>query len=568
MNELTDQQLLRDYAEHHSETAFTTLVRRHIDLVHSAAFRLTVEAHSAQDVTQAVFVALAQNADRLAQHPVLSGWLHTTARNLAAKYVRTAVRRQNHEQEAVAMNELLATASETSWKTIAPQLDAALGELTEPDRDAVLLRYFEKKSAQEMAALLGISDEAAQKRVSRAVEKLRELFAKRGVTVGAGGLVVVISANAVQAAPVGLAVTISAAIAGTVVTTSTVLAATTKTIAMTALQKTLVTATVAVLAGAGIYEARQASQLREQNQTLQQERAPLAEQNQQLQRERDDATQHVAEMTGPEGTKIDNSELLRLRGEVGRLRRESTEAKTPITRDQVESRYKNAQELARRGDSAAALKEFLWCFDEGMQKISGYTGVRTSFLLSSIAKLGDEYPVALTALRERRDKAAQQMLNSANDSDAATDFAAINRAVNEDQITLTMFDQLPTEDPRRQTLASVAYDQLIEAQRYEDAILGRPYAKLSTTFELMAKERPLPANTPNAEMIRNAQRKSLINLTARNVEALAGAGEIEHARTLAQRLLGTDNSPATKALLQQHVVRAGQAGLLDNMPNP
>ena len=321
MNELTDQQLLRDYAEHHSETAFTTLVRRHIDLVHSAAFRLTGEAHSAQDVTQAVFVALAQNADRLAQHPVLSGWLHTTARNLAAKNVRAAVRRQNHEQEAVAMNELLANASETSWETIAPQLDAALGELSEPDRDAVLLRYFEKKSAQEMAGVLGISDEAAQKRVSRAVEKLRELFAKRGVTVGAGGLVVVISANAVQAAPVGLAVTISAAaIATTAVTTSSLIAAT-KTIAMTTLQKTVITAALVAAVGAGIFEARQAAHLREQNQTLQQSQAPLAEQIMQMKSERDEATNRLASMR-EEIAKIksNNNELLKLRGEVTRLR--------------------------------------------------------------------------------------------------------------------------------------------------------------------------------------------------------------------------------------------------------
>ena len=92
MNDLTDQQLLRDYAERRSETAFAELVRRHIDLVHSAAFRMTGETQSAKDVTQAVFAALAQNAARLTRHPVLSGWLHTTARNLAAKTGKNQVR--------------------------------------------------------------------------------------------------------------------------------------------------------------------------------------------------------------------------------------------------------------------------------------------------------------------------------------------------------------------------------------------------------------------------------------------------------------------------------------------
>jgi hypothetical protein len=101
--------------------------------------------------------------------------------------------------------------SEAAWEEIAPHLDAALADLSEPNRDAVLLRYFENKPAQEMATILGISAEAAQKRVSRAVERLREHFAKRGVTAGAAGLVGVIFTNAVQAAPAGLAATITSA---------------------------------------------------------------------------------------------------------------------------------------------------------------------------------------------------------------------------------------------------------------------------------------------------------------------------------------------------------------------
>jgi hypothetical protein len=107
------------------------------------------------------------------------------------------------------MNELLANEPDAEWKTIAPHLDIALGELSEPDRDALLLRYFERKSAREMALRLNVSEEAAQKRVNRAVERLREFFSKRNVTVGASGLAVLISTNAVQAAPIGLLATIS-----------------------------------------------------------------------------------------------------------------------------------------------------------------------------------------------------------------------------------------------------------------------------------------------------------------------------------------------------------------------
>ncbi len=322
MNAQTDQQLLQDYAGSHSEPAFAELVRRHIDFVFSAALRMVYDSHQAEDVTQSVFVALAQNAPQLAHHPVLSGWLHRTTQNLAANAVRTNVRRQTREQEAVAMNELLSAEPDANWENIAPHLDAALGELSEPDRDAVLLRYFERKSAHEMAQTLGISDEAAQKRVNRAVERLREFFAKRGVTVGASGLIVVISANAVQAAPVGLAVTIStaAALAGATFAAAATTTAI-KTIAMTTLQKTIVTATVAILAGAGIYEARQASQQREQNQMLQQQQAGLAEQTKQLQSERDHAIRQLDSLRDDiDRLNSNNTELLKLRAEVTRLR--------------------------------------------------------------------------------------------------------------------------------------------------------------------------------------------------------------------------------------------------------
>ena len=311
---------MRDYAGSHSEAAFAELVRRHIDLVYSAALRMVCDSHQAEDVTQGVFVALAQNARQLTDHPVLSGWLHRTTQNLAANAVRTNVRRQTREQEAAAMNELLS--AEARWEQIEPELDAALGELDEADRDALLLRYFEKKSAQEMAKRLGISAEAAQKRVSRAVERLREFFAKRGVTVGTGALAVVITANAVHAAPAGLAATISvaAALTGAGISTSTIIT-TTKTIAMTTFQKTVVAATVAVLAGTGIYEFHQNSKLRDQIQTLQQQQAPLAGQMQQLQRERDEATKNLAAAQREIGqARGDHDELLRLRGQVAATR--------------------------------------------------------------------------------------------------------------------------------------------------------------------------------------------------------------------------------------------------------
>ncbi len=324
---------MRDYAERRSEAAFAELVRRHVDLVHSAAGRLTGDAHSAADVTQAVFLALAQNAARLSRHPVLSGWLHTTARNLAAKTVRSAARRQFREQEAAAMNLTSANENEPLWEDVAPHLDAALGELNDAERDAILLRYFEKKSAPEIAALIGTSTAAAQKRVTRAVERLRESFCRRGVAIGAGGLALVIGAHAVQAAPAGFAAAISTATLAASAVPASTLIATTKVIAMTTLQKTIVTASLALLAGAGIYEARQAQQLRTQNLALEQQQTPKTEPIQPLPTAGDDPANGLASLREENARlRTNQDELLKLRGEVAALRTQANDAERKATK--------------------------------------------------------------------------------------------------------------------------------------------------------------------------------------------------------------------------------------------
>ncbi len=258
MSTKSDAQLLREYAGSRSEAAFAELVRRHLDLVYSAALRITGDAHLAKDVSQGVFVALAKDAGKLAAHPVLSGWLHATTRNIAAQTIRTEARRRKREQQAAAMND--SSETHAAWDEIAPHLDAALSELAASDRDAVLLRYFENQSAKDMAAVLGISAEAAQKRVNRGLEKLRDNFAKRGITAGAAGLTGAISANAVQAAPAGLAAMISStAFAGTAG-----IILTTKTLAMTALQKSLVAAAISFSLGVAVFQSNRAAKLDEE----------------------------------------------------------------------------------------------------------------------------------------------------------------------------------------------------------------------------------------------------------------------------------------------------------------
>src|SRR3989440_7738958 len=148
----TDAELMQAYAQDRSESAFTELVQRHIDLVYSAALR---EAHGdasqAEDNTQAVFVELARRASSLVRHPALAGWLYTCVRRMTANVRRSEDRRQRREQEAQTMNELSTSdPSESVWQQVQPVLDDAMHELSEVDRTAVVLRFFEDRSLKEV----------------------------------------------------------------------------------------------------------------------------------------------------------------------------------------------------------------------------------------------------------------------------------------------------------------------------------------------------------------------------------------------------------------------------------
>ncbi len=237
----SDLDLLRQFARENSQDAFAEIVRRHLNLVYSAALRQVRSPQLAEEVAQSVFADLARGAGKISgtgDPPVrsLTPWLYAVTRRTAIDAIRKESRRQLREQIAVEMNNMNATAND--WTQIGPLLDDAMAALDETDRSAILLRYFENKNLREVGEALGASEDAAQKRVSRAVERLREFFSKRNVTIGAGGLAVLISANAVQSAPIGLAAAISTAavFAGTAVHTSTVIAAT-KAIAMTTTPK-------------------------------------------------------------------------------------------------------------------------------------------------------------------------------------------------------------------------------------------------------------------------------------------------------------------------------------------
>ena len=343
----SDLDLLGQFARGKSQDAFTALVNRHVNLVYSAALRQVRSPQLAEEVAQSVFADLARDARKLSGtgfQPVhsLTPWLYAVTRRTAIDVIRKESRRQLREKIAVEMNAMNAQnhlphfakcGNDSAWPDIEPVLDDAMAALDETDRSAILLRYFENKNLREVGESLKISDDAAQKRVSRAVEQLREFFSKRNVTIGASGLVVVISANAVQSAPIGLALTIAntSLAAGTTLTFMKIATATKMKLAFNAI---IVAGAVTAL----VIQQQNQTKLRGENELLRQQIAQLQADNSSL-------SNRIAEIG--EAKKLSESqftELLKLRGEIGFLRRqldESTQENRKLQNVRVQMRSLN-----------------------------------------------------------------------------------------------------------------------------------------------------------------------------------------------------------------------------------
>jgi RNA polymerase sigma factor (sigma-70 family) len=206
-----DADLLRRYAEDRSEADFTAWVQRRFDLVYSAALRqLQGDHHRAREVAQVVFVDAARKAGKLARHPALVGWLYTSTHFAVQKLIRSESRRQVREGAALALADLGAAPAEPGWRDLRPLLDTEMLALGAGDRQALLLRFFEQRPLADIGSELRLTENAARMRVDRALEKLRQRLARRGVTSTAAALAAGQAGHAVTAAPAGL----SAAVAG------------------------------------------------------------------------------------------------------------------------------------------------------------------------------------------------------------------------------------------------------------------------------------------------------------------------------------------------------------------
>jgi RNA polymerase sigma factor (sigma-70 family) len=408
----------------------------------------------AAEVAQCVFIGLAQGARalcrRLAEDASLAGWLCGSARNVSLNLRRDEFRR--HSRERLAMEDLNPI-SETApdWERLRSVLDDAMSELDEPDYDALVMRFFRNQDLRSVGRTLGVSDDTAQKRVSRALDKLRDLLTRRGITTTAAALSVVLSAKAVHAAPVGLAAAISsaAALARTAVTSSTAIAVT-KNIAMTTIQKTLISATLAAALGTGIYQAHRASLLQGQADALRLQNDSLA---MQLQQERDASSNKLATaQLKSSQSRGDLSELLKLRAQVAKLRDDARELAKLKAGGASTDNDPTAAEMKSWLDRVRKLKEKLAQMPE--RKIPEFQFLTEQDWLDAVKnakqlETAADYDKALSALRGSAKQEFATMVQGALGS-----YAQANNG------------QLPTDMSQLQPYFASSLDDSV-AQRYE-----------------------------------------------------------------------------------------------------
>ncbi|MEO6876593.1 MAG: TonB family protein [Opitutaceae bacterium] len=283
-----DPQLLRSYALERSEIAFAELVKRHLNFVYATALRkANGDTHLAEDATQQVFADLARKAGALSQRAVLTGWLFTSSRFAVSRLIRGEQRRKAREQAAQLMDLTQDEATDTvDWDRLRPVLDDALAELSETDREAVLLRFFEGLGFARIGTKLDLTENAARMRVERALDKLAALLAKRGLTSSAVALTTVLAGQSVMAAPSGLAATVTgAALAGS--SAGGVISLVTTFMSMNKLAMILAGAIGVTGASGLVVQSRIASELRGELQQVKRENqaiAPLQAENLRLAR--------------------------------------------------------------------------------------------------------------------------------------------------------------------------------------------------------------------------------------------------------------------------------------------
>jgi RNA polymerase sigma factor (sigma-70 family) len=201
-----DFAFLRQFAREGDQSAFGALMRRHLDLVFGTALRKVGDEGAAQEVAQNVFMALARKAWRFSPEDSIPAWLHRTTVLESKQWLRGELRRRRREQTAAQLGTTMKTPDEQpAIRALMPLLDEALLSLREKDRTALLLRFYEQRSLREVGNSIGVGEDAAQKRVASAVDRLVLFFQRRGFRTAGSAVAVAALKQAVSAAPASVA---------------------------------------------------------------------------------------------------------------------------------------------------------------------------------------------------------------------------------------------------------------------------------------------------------------------------------------------------------------------------
>lgn len=536
-----DRAQLRQYAATGSEDAFAAVVRHYLPVVYGAALRrVGGDSHRAQDVTQSAFAELARNARALAQHPDVAGWLFTTTRFLATKTLRTERRRAERERAA-------SITSDTMSSEPAPEapdalhavLDDMLMELRQPDRQVVLLRFHQGLRLAAIAAQIGASENAVQKRLNRALDQLRQKLARRGITSTAAALAATFEQQTAVALPSGLAAAaVSAGLAsgagGGGFFSATGL------VAISKLQATLAAVGVLALGGTLVWQVLENSGRR---QTTARQATAAASRATALQQE-------VAGLR--DRTAVVQADIAKLENALRAANTPATPAPRAITDDRTRlaTAQQRGDQLVRENNPQAALDVYLACYRE----LSARGGVERQILMSAIKNLSRTHPPAQNSLHELRDAALQRVRANLDDKDAISEAALLNERLGQGAASVALYDSLPSNHPGRQALAVIAGKAFLEARRYRDVLVGESFGSMLTNFDRMAGMMQRQTGSSAA-----AFRGNLVTETLADIEALTGAGQLPEARTLTDKLLAIDGSETTRAALKGHLERAMQS---------
>jgi hypothetical protein len=237
---------------------------------------------------------------------------------------------------------------------------------------------------------------------------------------------------------------------------------------------------------------------------------------------------------------------------------------------EVMERVRGADLLGRKGKQAEALAEYVWCYDEGATHNSSPESVRL-FVGLNFGRLAASYAPAQEALQKRRDELEQQFTKGPKRSAGqAVLLSALNSALKDNERTWKLYQQLPEGDLYRRLFAGKAFEFLVEQQRYKEAVTVMTYDDLTAQFHsnISRIDRGTPAITSERgrEAMKKAEQIGIVRRTAQSVEVLAGAGDLEGARTLAAKLIGFDGSETAKDALRKALIRAGHENLAQDLP--